>query len=109
MKVRMMRSGIAPLKVKRPPLLATQANANRRLSRSVANRQKQRVWLKQNGRCNVCGFVIPLTDCELDHVTPLSVGGSLKDWNTQCLCAECHQAKTSREQGERANWSRNNE
>jgi 5-methylcytosine-specific restriction protein A len=38
----------------------------------------------------------------LDHVVPLWQGGADDESNLQGLCVACHEAKTSREAGERA-------
>jgi len=38
---------------------------------------------------------------ELDHIVPLSRGGSDDDDNKQPLCAECHYRKTVSERGDR--------
>lgn len=35
---------------------------------------------------------------EVDHITPVSMGGSDDIENLQLLCKECHQEKTGREQ-----------
>src|SRR5690349_18493319 len=39
---------------------------------------------------------------EVDHITPLSLGGTYERSNLQGLCEACHAAKTARETGRRA-------
>jgi 5-methylcytosine-specific restriction protein A len=44
-----------------------------------------------NGR--VCAAI------EIDHITPLSKGGTYDDNNLQPLCVPCHEAKTAKDCG----------
>jgi 5-methylcytosine-specific restriction protein A len=37
-----------------------------------------------------------------DHIVPLAHGGTDDDANVQCLCLECHDAKTRADFGQRA-------
>ncbi|MFF6787936.1 HNH endonuclease [Streptomyces filamentosus] len=41
----------------------------------------------------------PTADVDVDHVRPLSMGGTDTDGNVQVLCRDCHQLKTSTEFG----------
>ena len=36
-----------------------------------------------------------------DHIVPLTKGGSDEDSNIRCLCADCHQARTAEQFGQR--------
>lgn len=60
--------------------------------------------LAQEPLCRMCtakGRVTPATIA--DHVTPLAAGGERDTLeNLQPLCAECHTAKTLKDQGKRA-------
>jgi 5-methylcytosine-specific restriction enzyme A len=47
--------------------------------------------------CTSKGKVTAAT--EIDHIIPLSKGGTYDDENLQPLCAECHKAKTARDTG----------
>jgi len=49
---------------------------------------------KQNGLCNGCGC--ELKNPHLDHVIPLSRGGTNTDDNVQLLCAPCNLSKGSK-------------
>jgi 5-methylcytosine-specific restriction protein A len=104
--MRILKRTMTTLPARRIATLAERADGARRLSRSVANRQKLRVWLQQSGRCKQCGVVVPLTDCDLDHIKPLVDGGELVDSNTQALCRPCHKDKTATEISERAKRGR---
>lgn len=66
-----------------------------------------RIWLRDGPNCKGCGKLIDITPgtpdpFELDHTVPLWKGGKDADHNRQCLCPECHDAKTRGEAGERA-------
>lgn len=95
--MRTLRPILKSLQARRLPTLGTVANASRRLSRSIVNRQKLRIWLQQGSRCKACDVVHALTECELDHTQPLCDGGDVGDHNAQVLCRECHRAKTDAE------------
>lgn len=66
-----------------------------------------RIWLRDGPNCKGCGKLIDITPgtpdpFELDHTVPLWKGGKDADHNRQCLCPDCHAAKTAREAQERA-------
>jgi len=100
-----LKRNMTTLQPRRIATLAEHANGARRLSASVRDRQKLRVYLKQNARCKACAAVVALTECDLDHVRPLVDGGELADWNTQVLCRLCHKDKTASENATRARRS----
>lgn len=53
-----------------------------------------RVLLRDNRRCVLCGSTMKLT---VDHITPVSQGGTDQMVNLRTLCEGCHQRKTSME------------
>lgn len=70
-------------------------NANRRARLAggkLSHGIKQRLFVLQRGRCTVCRNKLSLS-CHLDHIYPLSRGGSNTDDNVQLLCRECNQQK----------------
>lgn len=63
---------------------------------------RERVALAHGFACVDCGRTwLPSRD-QIDHDTPLEQGGSNEDANLKPRCRECHQAKTTREAGQRA-------
>jgi 5-methylcytosine-specific restriction endonuclease McrA len=59
--------------------------------------------LRQHPLCKECerqGFITP-TD-EIDHIVPLTMGGTDADANVQGLCRECHTRKTVGEAADRS-------
>ena len=84
------------------------------------NKMFRWAWMLQRGRCANCGcgenfiwrkggisgsyedgdmqqFVWRTSNLELDHVTPLHLGGSNEGDNLQLLCVDCHKHKTASE------------
>lgn len=101
-----LRRSVQALVVRRPMGLGDRADQARRLSASQRDRQKMRVLLRQGFRCAACDIVITPDQCDADHVKPLGEGGSLRDWNVQGLCRECHAEKTAAEAKARAKRGR---
>ena len=62
---------------------------------------RNRVWLRDQGRCqspaegapkqnNLCYQFVALENCHIDHIRPLSSGGSNHARNLRTLCPACH-------------------
>jgi hypothetical protein len=61
------------------------------IRRSIINRQK--------GKCNMCKDKVDKFD--IDHIQPLSCGGTNEMINLQALCQVCHKEKTAKECADR--------
>lgn len=59
---------------------------------AIPLRVRQRVHFYFGGNCAVC--TRPAIPSELDHITPLILGGEHRETNLQLLCKPCHKAKT---------------
>ncbi len=53
-------------------------------------------YATQDGHCFYCRKVLALDQMELDHVVPLSRGGSHTPGNVQLLCRRCNRRKHAR-------------
>ena len=60
---------------------------------------RKRIMLRDGYTCQVCGRAT--VDGQVDHKTPICVGGQETDANRWYLCAECHVVKSQEEERER--------
>lgn len=57
---------------------------------------RHEVFLRDGYRCRECGATNHETRLEVDHIIPVSQGGTDELENLQTLCAECNRAKSNR-------------
>lgn len=62
--------------------------------RTFTQSTKQRIYQKQNGKCNLCKKDFAIGKMEADHINLWSEGGKTEDDNCQMLCKECHRKRT---------------
>ncbi|MBS7805540.1 HNH endonuclease [Rhizobiales bacterium TNE-4] len=63
--------------------------------RTFSSKERLAYFLQAKGHCAQCSIKItPGKRWDLDHVTPLSLGGSNDTTNLQVLCQACHTQKT---------------
>lgn len=62
-------------------------------ARSKAKRKAMKKMRAEVGKCIKCGSTEKLT---IDHIIPLSKGGSKAQSNWQILCLKCNRAKKDR-------------
>jgi len=76
-------------------------SAHMRASASVRTRRRLQLWTR-NPHCAHCGVLVDYPfGFELDHIVPLSQGGTDTEQNSQVLCIDCHKAKSSAERAGR--------
>lgn len=51
------------------------------------------VYLRNNGRCAICGKRVDLNNCNLDHRIPISKGGIDSVENLDCVHVQCNYIK----------------
>ena len=51
---------------------------------------KKLLYIKADGKCELCGKKILLDDMTIDHVKPLSMGGEDDVENLSCTCYPCN-------------------
>lgn len=54
---------------------------------------RQLLWEEATGHCIYCGHPVKLEEMEVDHIEPLSRGGSNGMENKVCSCPHCNAAK----------------
>ena len=54
------------------------------------------VWVRDNGRCQLCRKAVAFNAMHLDHKIPLSRGGAHSMVNVQTACAACNLSKHSK-------------
>lgn len=67
---------------------------------SVWDKLRLRILARDKRLCQPCKRKGRITaGNEVDHVTPKAKGGTDDEANLECICTECHKAKTTRENG----------
>ena len=98
MKLKTLKSSIPTLD-KTSAVSKAPAVANKRqLVGRIRDRKRHELWLGSGGKCQTCErAVFGKGEIHLDHIVPLSQGGTDDDNNLQILCVSCHEDKTKEE------------
>jgi len=67
-----------------------------RLPRREVRFTRRNIFFRDRNRCQFCGKVFAQRDLNLDHVVPLSRGGSSTWENVVCACVACNSRKGDR-------------
>ena len=57
--------------------------------------EKQVIYAKCNGKCAICGKPVKFKKMTIDHITPLSRGGTNDIKNLQLACKRCNSMKSN--------------
>jgi 5-methylcytosine-specific restriction endonuclease McrA len=61
-----------------------------------ASFNRRNIFARDGNRCQYCGKVLPTSELSIDHVIPVSRGGTACWENVVCACTECNKLKGSR-------------
>lgn len=62
----------------------------RRQPREIWDSTRQRVYERDSGQCTRCRGIVTMATCHIDHIIPLSRGGTNELQNLRVLCRRCH-------------------
>lgn len=62
-------------------------------SAQLTHGKRMKVYKKYGGKCHYCGKEVPENNFHVDHMTPLSRGGSNKFENLCLSCPHCNMSK----------------
>ncbi len=74
----------------------TRRSQGKRLPTNTKKRWRRRM-LSENGRCQWCGAGLDETTATIEHLTPLSDGGTNAPDNLTLACRPCNEDRTRRE------------
>lgn len=57
--------------------------------------EKQVIYAKCNGKCSICGKPVKFKKMTIDHIMPLSRGGTNDIKNLQLACKRCNSMKSN--------------
>ena len=61
--------------------------------RTFTKPEKWQVYAKCNAKCAICGKYLKFSKMTIDHITPLSRGGTNEISNLQAACSTCNKSK----------------
>jgi 5-methylcytosine-specific restriction endonuclease McrA len=64
--------------------------------RAFTEAMKQKVYVKQGGKCIECGDEFDISKMEADHINPWHAGGKTNEDNCQMLCKEDNRKKSGK-------------
>ena len=61
--------------------------------RNFTERERRDIYIRDKGTCGICGRFVPPDCFTIDHIIPISKGGTYDYDNLQCCCKKCNQLK----------------
>jgi 5-methylcytosine-specific restriction endonuclease McrA len=103
-KLRTLKPRLQAVSTERVAVMIVQPDIVERKRGSAGVKDRNAIKARDHGLCQACkrkGLHGVLGDV-VDHIEPLHLGGSDEGSNKELLCHECHDVKTAREAGGRA-------
>lgn len=94
-------TSITPIQPSSPIIKVVKIKSKKVKNKSAVKRkqyseeQRKEIYKKSGGCCQLCGRKISLTEMTVDHIIPISKGGSNDMDNTQATCFSCNQFKAN--------------
>ena len=63
------------------------------MDRFFTQLQRREIYLRDGGKCKICGVAVTIDNYEADHIVAYSNGGATTADNGQCLCRSCNRQK----------------
>lgn len=61
--------------------------------RCFTAKERRDIYIRDKGTCGICGKFVPPDSFTIDHIVPISKGGTYEYSNLQCCCRKCNQLK----------------
>ena len=61
--------------------------------RCFTAKERRDIYVRDKGICGICGKFVPPDSFTIDHIVPISKGGTYEYSNLQCCCRKCNQLK----------------
>ena len=61
--------------------------------RNFTEQERRDIYIRDKGTCGICGRFVPPDCFTIDHIIPISKGGTYDYDNLQCCCKKCNQLK----------------
>lgn len=61
--------------------------------RCFTPKERRDIYLRDRGICGICGNFVAPDNFSIDHIIPISKGGTYDYDNLQCCCKKCNQLK----------------
>lgn len=76
-----------------PAAIETGPNVIRVMRTSISPRKRSEIFARDGFICSYCGNWFPVSQLEVDHVIPVSKGGTDEDSNLTTSCINCNRSK----------------
>ena len=63
--------------------------------RQFTDYEKKTIYAKNNGKCAICGKPVMYKKMTIDHIVPISQGGTNDFGNLQLACHSCNRLKNN--------------
>lgn len=84
-----------PAKILSPAQAIQQPEPEKTERRSFTAKERRDIYVRDEGKCGICGKFVAPDEFTIDHIIPISKGGTYDYENLQCCCYNCNQIKSN--------------